>query len=149
MNKNLNALEDIGKTSVSNIKQNEKAFRGIIFNYIAKVLFSYLPVCVYVIINIPYFKETAEKSDVNFFKGLFLALSYVFISQVNSLSIKKDNYANFLYSLKIFCGIICIALFASDKIIYNWYIVFIFIIISLITLFFTQKDNSINIKEEI
>lgn len=78
---------------------------------------------------------------------MFLALSYVFISQVNSLSVKHDSFGNLLYGLKIFSCIFCIALFATNKfnLNYSWFSTFLFI--SLLTLFFSVKQTENQIKE--
>lgn len=139
--KNNDALNDIS-LNAEPIKEKEliqAEKKDIWFNFFARVLFSYLPLSVYFIVNIPYF-VTPPQDDHSFFKGLFLALSYVFISQTNAINIKQDALGNLLLGIKIFCGIICIAFFATDKIDLAWWIFLPLFIISLVTLYFTNKN---------
>lgn len=113
--------------------------REILFNFLARVLFSYLPLSVYFIVNIPYF-TIPPQDDQPFLKGLFLALSYVFISQTNAINIKQDALGNLLLGVKIFCGILCIAFFATDKFTLGWWLFLPLFIVSLITLYCTNKN---------
>lgn len=145
-----NALKDIGNASTEKNKIKVPGVE-ISFNFISKILFSYLPLVVYCVVNIPYYKEAKPDNFIgieqDFLKGMFLALSYVFISQVNSLSVKQDSFGNLLYGLKIFSCIFCIALFATNKfnLNYSWFSIFLFI--SLLTLFFSVKQTENQIKE--
>ncbi|QKF91488.1 hypothetical protein [Campylobacter sp. CCUG 57310] len=138
------ALDDIEQTA--NQPKAKSPFWDIILNFLAKALFSYLPLSVYCIVNIPYFKDIGQ-SEQTFLQGMFLALSYVFISQVNSLSFKQDALGNFLYSVKIFSGICCIVLFATDKFNLNLCIFFAFFAVSLTTLFFSSRITSVDMKK--
>lgn len=136
------ALADIEKASTKDSTKKEPSLE-IILNFISKTLFSYLPLVVYCIVNIPYYKLPKYDDNVEqlFLKNIFLALSYVFISQVNSLSFKQDAIGNFLYGIKIFFGICCIAFFATDKFHLTYWWFNFFFIISLCTLFFSVKQS--------
>lgn len=143
-NNAVSAIKDIDQAAKKT--KTKSPFWHILLNFLAKALFSYLPLSVYCIVNVPYFKDSGQ-SEQAFLQGMFLALSYVFISQVNSLSVKQDPLGNFLYSVKIFSGICCIVLFATDKFNLNFYIFSIFFIVSLITLFFSSRTTSIDIQK--
>ncbi|MCG3657929.1 hypothetical protein [Aliarcobacter butzleri] len=139
-----NALQDIANASTEKVKIKGPVLE-ISFNFLSKVLFSYLPLVVYCIVNIPYYKGITPDElivpEQDFLKGMFLALSYVFISQVNNLTFKPDSLGNLLYGLKIFSCIFCIALFATNKFNLNYLWFFTFFIVSLITLFFTVRQS--------
>lgn len=139
--KNDDALNDISLNAEPTKEEKLLSVqrREILFNFLARVLFSYLPLSVYFIVNIPYFIQPPQ-SDQPFLKGLFLALSYVFISQTNVINIKQDAFGNLLLGIKIFFGILCIAFFATDKFALNWWLFLPFFIISLITLYCTNKN---------
>ena len=113
--------------------------KEILYNFFARVLFSYLPLSVYFVVNIPYFTNPPQ-NDQSFLKGLFLALSYVFISQTNAINIKQDALGNLLLGVKIFCAILCVAFFATDKFSLTWLLFLPLLIISLVTLYFTNKN---------
>ena len=145
VNNAVSAIKDIDQAAKKT--KTKSPFWHILLNFLAKALFSYLPLSVYRIVNVPYFKDSGQSSEQAFLQGMFLALSYVFISQVNSLSAKQDPLGNFLYSVKIFSGICCIVLFATDKFNLNFYTFSVFFIVSLITLFFSSRTTSIDMQK--
>lgn len=123
---------------------------GFFCIFVGKCFFAYLPLVVYVVFN---YRELKTNS-------LFLSLSFVFIAQINSIfnivcepalssSVKKEKIF-LLFAIKILCAICCLA-FSTYQVnqfhlldyalcgkdiellwIFRW--VFLFIIVSLITL---------------
>lgn len=61
--------------------------REILFNFLARMLFPYLPLSVYFIVNIPYF-TIPPQDDQPFLKGLFLPL---FITSLITLYCTNKN----------------------------------------------------------
>ncbi|WP_103600320.1 hypothetical protein [Campylobacter concisus] len=107
--------------------------------FFARAFFSYLPLSVYIIVNIPYF-TTPPQDEQPFLKGLFLALSYVFVSQSNMTYITSEVKGSLLLGAKIFLGILCIAFFATDKFAILWWHFIPFLIASFMTLYYTIKN---------
>ena len=98
-----------------------------------------MPLSVYIIVNIPYF-TTPPQDEQPFLKGLFLALSYVFVSQSNMTYITSEVKGSLLLGAKIFLGILCIAFFATDKFAILWWHFIPFLIASFMTLYYTIKN---------
>ncbi|GEM_PF-6963669 len=103
--------------------------------FISKALFAYLPLCFYWIVNVPYFQGA---KDGEFMKGLFLALSYVFIAQLNVHVLDK-----FWHSLKIFCAIVCLALYTTDKFDPHWLCFVILLLVSALAIFCSNRENGL------
>lgn len=59
-----NALKDIGNASTEKIKIKVPGVE-ISFNFISKILFSYLPLVVYCVVNIPYYKEAKPDNFIS------------------------------------------------------------------------------------
>lgn len=138
---NNDALNDLSldaepkESELSAVKNKQEIW----FKFFARAFFSYLPISVYIIVNIPYFTTPAQEEQP-FLKGLFLALSYVFISQSNVIYIKSDVKGNVLLGAKIFFGILCIAFFATDKFALSWLFFIPLLLVSFLTLYYTINN---------
>ena len=68
---NDDALNEISKAAEpSEASLSQTSIKNIWLQFIARALFSYLPISVYMIINIPYFKMPAQ-DDQDFLKVYF------------------------------------------------------------------------------
>lgn len=123
-------------------------FFGFLFFFFGKAFFAYLPLAVYVILNLRVEDWTLGEST----SLIFLSLGFVFIAQINNpfyafnmlnavhKKIKEPLF--FLYATKIFCGICSLTIYASDKNTTGW-LAWILFAISLITLLFSTYFDKI------
>lgn len=124
---------------IKNEQSNKKYFVKFKFNFnifylfLTRVVYGYLPLVIYLIVK--GLKDT---------QGAFLAISYVFLSQVATTKYSKDAFNNFLFASRIALAIISLSIsfLKSDTFWKSWGIFIILCLISLITLYFNViKDN--------
>lgn len=124
---------------IQNEQSNKKSFIKFKFNFnifylfLTRVVYGYLPLVIYLVVK--GLKDT---------QGAFLAISYVFLSQVATTKCSKDALNNFLFASRIALAIISLSIsfLESDTFWKSWGIFIILCLISFITLYFNViKDN--------
>lgn len=144
------ALEDLDLEGRIESKSKFNVFKwlkkhlslDLFFTFFSRAFFSYLPLTVYSVINTPFFEQFNE-GDKDLFQGLFLALSYVFISQLNSTNKRQESSYEFMHALRVFCGVICIVFSTTNEFEYRPWMFLFFLIVSMITLFYTARRQVI------
>lgn len=117
------------------------------FAFLAKALFTYLPLIIYIIFNLG---DKSQKDQNSFVVYIFLSLGFVFISQVNnplyafhtqSVYIHKalKSSVHLLFASKIFFGFCSLAIYGSKSPIFNTSLyAWILFCVSVITLGFSM-----------
>lgn len=91
-----------------------------------RIIYAYLPLVILLIL-----KKTSD------LQGSFLAISYVFLSQVATTKWDKDHFNNLLFALRIALAIISLSIsfLSDDDVVKNWYIFCVLCFVSLLTLY--------------
>ena len=100
---------------------------NILFLFLTRIIYGYLPLLIYLIVK-----------GLEDLQGAFLALSYVFLSQVATTKLDKDPLNNLLFAGRIALAMISLSIsfLYNNHLLKSWLVFFIICAISLFTLYF-------------
>ncbi|MBZ7983511.1 MULTISPECIES: hypothetical protein [unclassified Campylobacter] len=111
-----------------------------IYAFLPKALLSYLPMAIFMVLH--YYDK--EMTSFQYYDGLMLALSYVFISQVSNSRQSLLKLKDLLFSINMFFGILCIIASVTKSIEIGILIFSIVMCISLATMYLGIDENIIS-----
>lgn len=127
-------------------KNNNNIFlahsRKFVYAFLPKALLSYIPLTIFSIL----YAFDDEMLSYQFIKGLMLALSYVFISQVNNSRLSVLFLKDFLFSANMFFGVGCLIVSVTKSFQPQLWMFWICFIISAFLMYLNTEPNKATLK---